>query len=116
MVPAIARMVIGESRTFPDLARIWHDDVVASVIGIVTGIVARAQARGEVTPGDPRLHAFSLIGPDGHGHALSRGLRLGRCQSPDLNALADQHSRTALRGLLTPQSGTPMDGGRNEAE
>src|SRR5438270_5488512 len=27
-VPAIARMVIGESRTFPDLARIWHDDVV----------------------------------------------------------------------------------------
>jgi AcrR family transcriptional regulator len=33
-VPAIARIVIGESRTFPDLARIWHDDVVASVIGI----------------------------------------------------------------------------------
>jgi hypothetical protein len=32
-VPAIARMVIGESRNFPDLARIWYDDVVASVIG-----------------------------------------------------------------------------------
>ena len=27
-VPSIARMVIGESRNFPDLARIWHDDVV----------------------------------------------------------------------------------------
>jgi hypothetical protein len=25
--------------------------------------IARAQARGEVAPGDPRLHAFSLIGP-----------------------------------------------------
>ena len=36
-VPAIARIVVGESRNFPDLARIWHDDVVASVIGIVTG-------------------------------------------------------------------------------
>src|SRR5215831_10899871 len=45
--PATARMVIGESRNFPDLARIWHDDVVTSVIGIVTGIIARAQARGE---------------------------------------------------------------------
>src|SRR5215475_8751764 len=52
---AIARMVIGESRNFPDLARMWHDDVVASVIGIVTGVIARAQARGEVAPGDPRL-------------------------------------------------------------
>src|SRR5271170_2502036 len=62
-VPAIARMVIGESRNFPDLARIWHDDVVNAVIGIVTGIIARAQARGEVAPGDPRLHAFSLMGP-----------------------------------------------------
>ena len=47
-VPSIARMVIGESRNFPDLARIWHDDVVTSVIGTVTGIIARAQARGEV--------------------------------------------------------------------
>jgi AcrR family transcriptional regulator len=80
-VPAIARMVIGESRTFPDLALIWHDDVVASVFGIVTGIIARAQARGEVTPGDPRLHAFSLMGPMVMAMALSRGLRLGRCQS-----------------------------------
>jgi S1/P1 Nuclease/AefR-like transcriptional repressor, C-terminal domain len=62
-VPAIARMVIWESRNFPDLARIWHDDVVASVIGIVTRMIARTQARGEVAPGDPRLYAFSLMGP-----------------------------------------------------
>src|SRR5215467_3369579 len=62
-VPAIARMVIGESRNFPDLARIWHDDVVTSVVGMVTGFIARAQGRGEVAPGDPRLHAFSLMGP-----------------------------------------------------
>jgi hypothetical protein len=62
-VPAIARMVIGESRNFPDLARIWHDDVVASVIGLVAGIIARARAHGEVAHGDPRFHAFSLMGP-----------------------------------------------------
>jgi hypothetical protein len=62
-LPAIARMVIGESRKFPDLARIWHDDVAARVVHMVAGIIARAQARGEVAPGDPRLHAFSLMGP-----------------------------------------------------
>jgi AcrR family transcriptional regulator len=76
-LPAIARMVIGEARKFPDLARIWHDDVVARVISTVSGIIARAQARGEVTPGDPRLHALS-DGPDGDGHAVWRGLRWGR--------------------------------------
>jgi len=39
-------MVIGESQNFPDLARIWHDDVVASVIGMVTGIIARELGGG----------------------------------------------------------------------
>jgi AefR-like transcriptional repressor, C-terminal domain len=92
-VPAIARMVIGESRNFPDLARIWYDDVVASVIGILTAIIARAQARGEVAPGDPRLHAFSLMGP----MVIAEG-----ANPPDLQALADTHAGTALRGLLMP--------------
>jgi hypothetical protein len=32
---AMARMVIGESHKFPDLARIWHDDVVGRVIRMV---------------------------------------------------------------------------------
>jgi AcrR family transcriptional regulator len=100
-VPAIARMVIGESRTFPDLARIWHDDVVASVIGIVTGIIARAQ----VTPGDPRLHAFSLMGPMVMAMLFREVFGSVAANPPDLNALADQHSRTALGGLLMPETG-----------
>jgi len=115
-VPAIARMVIGESRNFPDLARIWHDDVVASVIGIVTGIIARAQWRGEVTPGDPRLHAFSLMGPMVMAMLFGEVFGGVAANPPDLPALADQHARTALRGLLMPCPRKPTDGGRNEAE
>ena len=115
-VPAIARMVIGESRNFPDLARIWHDDVVARVIGIVTGMIARAQARGEVAPDDPRLYAFSLMGPMVMAMLFREVFGGVDANPPDLDALADQHARTALRGLLTPAIGAPMDGGRNEAE
>ena len=100
-VPAIARMVIGESRNFPDLARIWHDDVVASVIGILTAIIARAQARGEVAPGDPRLHAFSLMGPMVMA-MLFREVFGGEANPPDLQTLADTHAGTALRGLRMP--------------
>ena len=101
-VPAIARMVIGESRNFPDLARIWHDDVVTRVIGMVTGIIARAQARGEVAPGDPRLHAFSLMGPMVMAMLFGEVFGGVTANPPDLPALANQHARTALHGLLMP--------------
>jgi AcrR family transcriptional regulator len=104
-VPAIARMVIGESRNFPDLARIWHDDVIASVIGLVTGIIARAQARGEVAPGDPRFHAFSLMGPMVIAMLFREVFGGVGANPPDLRALADQHARTVLRGLLMPATG-----------
>src|SRR5499427_175444 len=110
-VPAIARMVIGESRNFPDLARIWHDDVVTSVIGVVTGIITRAQARGEVAPGDPRLHAFSLMGPMVMAMLFGEVFGGVGATPPDLPALANQHACTTLRGLLMPETGEQMDGG-----
>jgi AcrR family transcriptional regulator len=113
-VPAIARMVIGESRNFPDLARIWHDDVVTSIIGIITGIIARAQARGEVAPGDPRLHAFSLMGPMVMAMLFREVFGRVNTNPPDLHALADQHARSALRGLLLLTSGEANEGGRND--
>ena len=103
-LPAIARIVIGESRNFPDLARIWHDDVVSRVMGVVTAIIARAQARGEVAPGDPRLHTFSLMGPMVMAMLFREVFVRVNANSPDLQALADQHSRSALRGLL-PRTG-----------
>ena len=62
-VAAVAKMVIGESRNFPDLAKVWHDELVSRAVSLMSGVVAAAQARGEVRPGDPRVHAVSLISP-----------------------------------------------------
>src|SRR5580698_2501982 len=59
----IVRMVIAESRNFPDIARIWREDVVEQMLSLVSRLIERAQRRGEVVPGDPRLYAFSLMGP-----------------------------------------------------
>jgi AcrR family transcriptional regulator len=114
-VPAMARMVISESRNFPDLARIWHDDVVAGVIRRVAGIIARAQARGEVAPGDPRLHAFSLMGPMVMAMLFREVFGEVGTDPPDLQALAGQHARTALNGLLTsPAEADAADGRRTK--
>ena len=101
----VAKMVIAESRNFPDLARIWHDAVVSRVLAVITGLIARAQARGEIRPGDPRFHALALIGPLLMGVLWREVLVPVGAEPLDLTALARQHIETALHGLL-------VEGGR----
>lgn len=101
-LPAVAKMVIGESRNFPDLARIWHDDVVSPMVAAVTGLVARAQERGEIMPGDPRLTAFSLMGPLVMATLFREVFGGVAAELPNLQALAAQHAQTMLHGLLAP--------------
>lgn len=103
-VGAVAKMVIGESRNFPDLARVWHDAVVSQVVALTTGVVERAQARGEVKAGDPRLYALTLLGPMLAG-MLWREVFVPIGAEPfDLVALAAQHASTALAGMSLERS------------
>jgi hypothetical protein len=98
--------VLAESRNFPDLARIWREDVVEQVLSLVARLIARAQARGEVVPGDPRLQAFSLMGPLVMGGLFHAVFGEDGTAAPNLAALAAQHAHTALSGLLaTPPKG-----------
>jgi AcrR family transcriptional regulator len=99
-VGPVAKMVIAESRNFPDLARVWHDAVVSRVLGVITGLVVRAQARGEIRAGDPRFHALALIGPLLMGVLWREVLVPVGAETIDLRALAQQHVETVLTGLL----------------
>ena len=74
-----------------------------TLIGMITGIVARAQARGEVAPGDPRLYAMSLMGPMVMGLLFREVFGQVSTDLPDLQTLADQHAQTALHGMLLPR-------------
>jgi len=99
-IGAVAKMVIGESRNFPELARVWHDEVASKAIGALAAAIERAQQRGEVRKGNPRLFAFSLMGPMVLG-ALWRATLVPAGGEPlDLVALAKQHAETVLEGLL----------------
>jgi AcrR family transcriptional regulator len=99
-VGAVAKIVIGESRNFPELARVWHDEVASKAIAALAGFVERGQQRGEVRPGDPRLYALSLMGPMVLGALWRATLVPAGAQPLDLHALARQHAETVLRGLL----------------
>jgi AcrR family transcriptional regulator len=100
-VGAVAKIVIGESRNFPELARVWHDEVASKAIGALTAVIERAQQCGEVRAGDPRLYAFGLVGPMVLG-ALWRATLVPVGGTPiDLTALAKQHAEMILAGMLT---------------
>ena len=106
-VPAVAKMVIGESRNFPDLAKVWHDTVISVGLGMVSSLIARAQERGEVRPGDPRLYALSLAGPMVAGFIWREVFVPIGAEPIDTARLAEQHARTVLGGMLTQPEPRP---------
>lgn len=103
-VGAVAKMVIGESSNFPELARVWHDEIASKAIGAVTVLVTKAQARGEVRPGDPRLYAFTLMGPMVMSALWTRTLVPAGGEPIDIPKLAAQHAEAVLKGLLVERS------------
>ncbi|WP_250504779.1 TetR/AcrR family transcriptional regulator [Caballeronia sp. AZ7_KS35] len=99
--PRIAVLILKESERFPDLGRIWVEEVVAPMFGALQALVECSQKKGEVCEGDPRAHVFSLVGPM-FAAILSRQVLAPLGFEPvDLVTLAHQHARTVLAGLCS---------------
>ena len=99
-LPALVRLLISEARNFPDIAEVWHEEVVSKILGVLVTAIERGQARGEIRAGDPRLHAFSIIGPMLAGTLFREVFGAGGVEVPDLGKLAAQHAESVLNGLL----------------
>jgi AcrR family transcriptional regulator len=97
----VVKMVVGESGNFPEIARIWHDDVVAKGIGLLGRLIERGQERGEVRAGDARVHAVSIISPLLVGVIFRETFVPVGAKAFDIPALMQQHLDTVLPGLLT---------------
>lgn len=99
-IPAILRLIIAESRIFPDLARVWYDEAVSKMFALLTGAIERAQARGEIHDGDARLMVFSIVGPMMASVLFREVFQGTEASLPDLHRLASQHTKVVLSGLL----------------
>jgi AcrR family transcriptional regulator len=98
-VGGVVKMVIGEAGNFPELARVWHDDLVAHILGAMTEAIRAAQARGEVRPGDPRVYALEVIAPMLVAVIWRETFVPAGAQPFDLAAVARQHVETMIAGL-----------------
>jgi AcrR family transcriptional regulator len=96
----ILKMVIGEARNFPELARVWHDRLIFPALGALSAAIAAAQTRGEIRPGDPRQYAVSLIAPMLVGVIWRETFTPIGAEPFDLPALMEQHVETLLRGMV----------------
>ena len=101
-VGGIAKMVIGESRNFPELARAWRERLVEPALGAMSGAIAAAQARGELRAGDPRHAAISLVSPMLLGVIWRETFVPVGAEPFDLRALLAQHVDTILGGMALP--------------
>ncbi|WP_332640950.1 TetR/AcrR family transcriptional regulator [Brevundimonas sp.] len=98
-ITGVVKLVIAESRNHPELATIWHETVVQPGITLMSGLIAAAQARGEVRPGDPRLFAFGIMGPMVLSMVWRETFEPVGAEPVDVAKLADQHLDTVLRGM-----------------
>jgi AcrR family transcriptional regulator len=99
-IGAMAKIVIGESRNFPELAKTYYDLVVSRAVALIAGLIEKAQANGEVRAGDPRLYALTLVGPLLMGLLWRETLEPAGGAPIDLHQLAQQHAEAVLAGLL----------------
>ena len=98
-ITGVVKLVIAESRNHPELATIWHETVVEPGVTLISGLIAAAQARGEVRPGDPRLFAFGLMGPMVLSMVWRETFEPIGARPLDVPALAEQHLDTVLKGM-----------------
>jgi len=103
-IGGVVKMVIGEARNFPEIARVYHDALVAQALDALSDAVAAAQARGEVKPGDPRTFALQCIAPLLVGVIWQETFVPVGAQPFDLPGLVHQHVETVLSGMLTQEA------------
>lgn len=98
-ITGVVKLVIAESRNHPELATIWHETVVEPGIRMMSAQITEAQKRGEIRSGDPRLYAFSLMGPMVLSMVWRETFEPIGAEPVDVVKLADQHLDTILRGM-----------------
>ena len=98
-ISGVVKLVIAESRAMPELARIWHDTVIARALTMIMTLIRRAQERGEVRHGDPRYFAMGVIGPMLLAMIWRETFEPVGAQPVAVEALAAQHLDVVMKGM-----------------
>jgi AcrR family transcriptional regulator len=96
----VPRVIIGEGAAFPDLARFYHDHVIARGLGLVERIVRHGMARSEFVCADVPQAARTIIGAVLVAAIWKTTFEPVGAEALDPGAMAQAHADTVLHGLL----------------
>jgi AefR-like transcriptional repressor, C-terminal domain len=96
----VPRVIIGEGAMFPELARFYHDHVIAKGLGLIERIIRHGIERGEFACDDLAQASRSVIGGVLIGAIWKTTFEPVGAQPLDPAAMAQAHADVLLNGLL----------------
>ena len=106
-LPRLMKVLVGDSRAFPDVVTRYRQDVIDRVMGAVISMLARGRDNGEFEIADPQLTARLVAAPS----LFSAMWRVVFEHDPearvDLDALFALHERMLLKGLGAQEEAAP---------
>jgi AcrR family transcriptional regulator len=96
---SIAKLVIAESRAFPEIGRFYLKEVIGRGLPLMEGLIARGIAQGEFRKVDPGLTVRSLIGAMLLAGVWKTVFEPIGAEKLDVRALARHHADLMLHAL-----------------
>ena len=96
---AVAKLVIAESRAFPEIGRFYLKEVIGRGIPMMEGLIARGIAQGEFRKVDPGLTVRTMVGPMLLAVVWRTVFEPIGAEKLDVRALARHHADLMLHAL-----------------
>ena len=104
---SVAKLVISESRAFPEIGRFYLKEVIGRGLPLIEGLIRRGIARGEFRRVDPGLTVRSLFGPMLLAIIWRTVFEPIGAEKLDVRALARHHADLMLHALRPVPRATP---------
>jgi AcrR family transcriptional regulator len=105
-LPAIAKLVISESRAFPEIGRFYLKEVIGRGLPLLEGLIARGIEQGEFRKVDPAMTVRSIIGAMLLAGIWRTVFEPIGADKLDVKALARHHADLMLHALRPEKVGT----------
>lgn len=98
-LPRLMKVIIGESQTYPDVINRYRTEVLDRMLGIFSGVLAAAKARGEIDIGSPEVTAKLIMAPVFLSGLWVAVFEAGRHETLDIEALLKAHAEFLMKAM-----------------
>ena len=102
-LPAVAKLVISESRAFPAIGRFYLTEVIGRGLPLLESLISRGIAQGEFRQVDPAMTVRSIVGAMLLAGIWRTVFEPIGAEKLDVRALARHHADLMVHALAAPR-------------